>query len=220
MLRLKTHEATRKGTMRKILLFIFIFFNTNFLYSEVKSVINSLEKIPYKKSIKESILEGEIFSESTVKDFEQNKKKMQSLNFSIAGLHKKSCSYALVKLSQYENYNKFISFVKESYYNNKTGEISFLLSHLLLPYDMQLIFKLPRIKAPGTYPFSFELGFLKGLVGNIHVINHQNRCLFYSEAKWSGPDTGLNATLFEMFSQGLSKISMETLFRISQTMAH
>lgn len=218
--RLKTQRATRKGTMRHIfILLLFIFFQ-NLAFSLEKLPEINFEKIPYKKSVKDSILAGDVFSESKVNDFEKENKKFQNLNFSIAGLHKKSCSYALKTLSQYEKFNKYVSFVEESYYDEPKQEISFRLSHLLLPYDMMLIFKLPRITTPGTYPFSFELGFLKGLQGKIHVINHHNRCLFYSEAHWTGPDTGLNSLIFEVFSQALTKLSMETLFRISSTLSH
>lgn len=219
-IRLKTQRATRKGTMRHIFIFLLFIFFQNLAFSLEKTTEINFEKIPYKKSIKDSILAGDVFSESKVNDFEKDGKKFQSLNFSIAGLHKKSCSYALKTLSQYEKFNKFVSFVEESEYDEKKQEIYFRLSHLLLPYDMLLIFNLPRINSPGSYPFKFEIGFLKGLQGTIHVINHHNRCLFYSEAKWSGPDTGLNALIFEVFSQALTKLSMETLFRISSTLSH
>lgn len=220
IIRLKTLGSTRKGTMRHIFIFLLFIFFHNLAFSLEKTPEINFEKIPYKKSVKDSILTGDVFSESNVKDFEKDGKKFQNLNFSIAGLHKKSCNYALKTLSQYEKFNKFVSFVTESEYDENKQEISFRLSHLLLPYDMMLIFNLPRITTPGTYPFRFDIGFLQGLQGNIHVINHHNRCLFYSEAKWSGPDTGLNSLIFEVFSQALTKLSMETLFRISSTLSH
>ncbi len=178
--------------------------------------------MPYKKNIKENILEGEIFSESRVKNINQTAKaiKKQSLDFSIAGLHPKSCPYALKTLSLYEEYSHFLGFVKESEYDTQKKEINFLLSHMLLPYDMRLIFILPRITTTGNYPFKFEIGMLKNLHGNIHVINHNGRCLFYTTAQWIGPDTGFNATVFELFTQVLSKLSMEVLFRISKTLTH
>lgn len=220
MLRLKTQRATRKGTMQKKIIFLLIFFVQNLAFSLENRPIINFEKIPYKKSVKESILTGEVFSESRVKSFDEKSQSFQSLNFSIAGLHKKDCHYALKTLSSYESYSKYISFVTESTYDELKQEISFRLSHLLLPYDMMLIFKLPRITDVGTYPFQFDIGFLKGLHGNIHVINYNNRCLFYSTAEWKGKDTGLNNLIFEVFSQALSKLSMETLFRISSTLSH
>ena len=180
--------------------------------------------LPYKKQLKDKILDGLIFAESKVTSTEalsSGKKTVnQELHFTIAGLHPKSCSYVLKKLSLYEDYNQFLDFVKTSEYDLFTGEIDFLISHTLLPYDMRLVFKLPRITQPGVYPFSFERGLLLNLKGNIHVINHKNRCLFYTKADWSGPHTGFPNLIFEFFSQALAKISMEKLFRISNTLSH
>jgi len=200
------------------IIFLLLIFLSNPLFSEELS----FETLPLKKNIKENILEGEVFSESSVKTLDPIDKgiKGQSLSFSIAGLHPKSCSYALKTLSNYEEYSHFLSFVKESHYNENKKEIQFLLSHMLLPYDMLLIFNLPRITNTGNYPFSFEIGILKNLHGNIHVMEHKGRCLFYSTANWSGAHTGVNSTVFEIFSQALTKLSMEILFRISSSLKH
>ncbi len=200
--------------MRYKLIFLALFFLSKTLCSQEQN----LQILPYKKKIKEKILDGQIFSESRVQSFNLNKE--QSLNFSIAGLHPKACPYALRTLSLYEDYSRFLSFVKESRYNETTKEIDFLLSHFLLPYNMRLIFNLPRITAPGVYPFSFNIGLLKDLHGNINVINSGNRCLFYSTAQWYGPHTGINNTIFEIFSEALSRLSMEILFRISSSLKH
>lgn len=184
----------------------------------------NLNVLPYKKKLKEKILDGEIFSESKVKSSTLIEmglvKQIQELHFTIAGLHEKSCDYALKKLSLYENYSQFIDFVKESKYDEKNQEINFLLDHALLPYSMRLIFKLPRIEKPGAYPFTFELGILKNLHGTIYAIDHKNRCLFFTKADWEGPHTGFPDLLFELFSQTLSKLTMERLFRISNTLSH
>lgn len=199
--------------MRYKIIFLAIIFSTKTLCSEGLS----LEKLPFKKNIKEKILDGQIFSESRVRNLNLNQ---QSLHFSIAGLHPKSCTYALKTLSLYEEYSHFLSFVKESRYDEQKKEINFLLSHILLPYDMRLIFTLPRVTSTGSYPFSFEIGILKNLHGTINVIDHKNRCLFYSTAEWVGPHTGFNPMIFELFSQALSKLSMEILFRISSSLSH
>ncbi len=200
--------------MRYKIIFLSLIFCTKTLCSEVIS----LEKLPYKKNIKENILAGQIFSESRVQNL--NLGTEQSLHFSIAGLHPKSCAYALKTLSLYEDYSHFLNFVKESHYDEQKKEINFLLSHMLLPYNMRLIFTLPRITSTGSYPFSFEIGILKNLHGTINVIDHKNRCLFYSTADWVGPHTGFNPVIFELFSQALSKLSMEILFRMSSSLSH
>lgn len=200
--------------MRYKIIFLALFFLSNTLCSqEIK-----FDNLPYKKNIKENILEGQIFSESKVKSF--NNGKEQSLHFSIAGLHPKNCSYALKTLSLYEEYSHFLSFVKESHYNEAKKEINFTLSHFLLPYDMRLIFNLPRITRPGAYPYTFDIGLLKNLHGTIYVTEEGSRCLFYSNAEWTGPHTGINNIIFELFSQALSKLSMEILFRISSSLSH
>lgn len=184
----------------------------------------TLESLPLKKNLKEKILEGAVFSESKVSSSSANNQKYQELQFQIAGLHSKSCAYALKKLSLYESYHLFLNFVKESHYNEEKKEINFLLSHALLPYDMRLIFNLPRIVAPGSYPFSFDIGILKDLRGTIYVTEQKKlgsgRCFFYTEASWKGPHTGFPDIIFELFSQTLSKFSMERLFRLSSTLSH
>ncbi len=195
----------------KIIFFALIFFTKTLCSQEL-----NFENSPFKKNIKENILNGQIFSESRVKNLGID----QNLSFSIAGLHPKSCKYALKTLSNYEEFSRFLSFVKESRYDEKKKEINFLISHMLMPYDMRLIFTLPRITAPGNYPFIFEIGILKNLRGNIIVSNFKDRCFFYTTANWRGPTTGFNPTMFELFSQALSKLSMEILFRISSSLSH
>jgi hypothetical protein len=204
----------RKGTMHYKIIFLILTFFSNSLWAEELK----FENLPYKKNIKENILEGKVFSESTVKSLKLNKE--QSLKFSIAGLQPKSCIYALKTLSLYEEYSHYLSFVKESYYDDPKKEITFLLSHFLLPYDMGLIFNLPRITTPGVYPFKFDIGILKDLRGKIYVSEYKDRCLFYTNAEWVGPHTGFPNMVFELFSQALSKLSMEMLFRISKSLKH
>lgn len=222
--RLKTQPGLRKGTMHQKKFFCALLFMTFIVSFSLWGDTLDHNVLPYKKNLKEKILDGTIFSESKVKSTtiqEKGKKsERQELHFSIAGLHPKSCAYALKKLSLYENYSEFLDFVKQSEYDNFTGEIDFLISHALLPYDMRLVFKLPKITAPGVYPFSFERGILLNLKGTIHVIEYKNRCLFYTKADWEGPHSGFPNLVFEFFSQALAKISMERLFRISSTLSH
>lgn len=219
-----TDQPLRKGTMHYFVSFFFLLNLSFAVFSNENKVENissekSFQQIPLKESVKKSVLSGEIFSESKVKSYENNKGQTeQNLEFQILGFHPKSCSFAMKKLSRYEDYKKFIDFIKDSTYDEKEQELNFLLSHSLLPYNMRLIFKLPRINGPGTYPYSFEIGVLKGLKGNIRVISYKNRCIFHTDAKWKGPYTGFPNLIFEFFSQVLSKTSMEILFRASSHM--
>lgn len=174
---------------------------------------------PLKKVQLEKIEKGEViaFSEVTTHLPKGEKNKKQSLNFFIAGLHKKSCRYAMRKLSMYEKLKNYLGFVTESLYDPKTKIISLTLDHALLPISMGMTFKIPRIKKEGTYPYSFHRGFLKGLRGNIHLFKHKNRCLFYTDANWYGPHSGYSDFIFELFSSTLARIAMNNLLRISTT---
>ncbi len=206
----------RKGSMRYFLCFLLVFLIS---FTSLAEVI-SFDKLPFNKTVKENILNGEIFSKSQVETFTENGNEMQSLKFVIAGIHPKSCEYALKKLSLYEEYSNFLDFVKISKYDEKTQELDFFIQHSLLPYTMELTFSLPRVKKIGDYPFRFKIGILKDLSGMIYVRNFENRCFFYTTASWKGPYTKIPGFIFEIFSQTLSKISMELLFRISSSLAN
>ncbi|MEK6626964.1 MAG: hypothetical protein AABY86_18510 [Bdellovibrionota bacterium] len=206
--------------LRFFSLFISLFFLLSLQYSQAES---SLQRLPFPDKIKEKIKNHTIHVESKVETFEGDgltiKGEGQRLKFQIAGLHKKSCARALAILSQYENYKNHIDFVKDSRYNETIPEIYLLLSSALLPFDMSLSFKIPRITAPGDYVFSFEKGFLKDLSGTIHVYaveeDKKDFCLFYTEASWVGPYSKIPSPIFELFSTTLSRLSMEKLFKIS-----
>ena len=142
----------------------------------------------------------------------------QSLDYKIYGLHPKKCSFALKKISRYESYSQFIDFVKKSDYVEADQMIFFEFSSILLPFDMLLSFKLPRITAPGDYTFSFDKGFLRGLIGTVSVQDKGNKCLFIGTAKWFGPDTQIPDSVFELFSKNLGKAAMERIFRISTSL--
>jgi hypothetical protein len=200
--------------MRCKIIFLALFFASKTLCSQEQK----LKILPYKKNIKENILAGDIYAESKVNSF--NLDKSQSLQFSAAGLHPKSCAYALKTLSLYEEYSHYLSFIEASSYNEAKKEINFIISYVLLPYDLSLTFTLPRITAPGNYPFTFENGILKNLHGNIQVLETGGRCLIYSTADWTGVHSGINNTILQIFSEVISKMTMEKLFRISTTLKH
>ena len=53
----------------------------------------------------------------------KNKSKTQNLSFFVVGLHPRSCSKALLKIGNYEEYKNYLSFVTQSEYNDKTQTI-------------------------------------------------------------------------------------------------
>ncbi len=178
--------------------------------------IVTLESFHYSSDLLKKMKNGTIITETSIRDLE--KEKFQSLDFSISGLHPKKCNYALKKLSQYERFDKFLTFVSRSDYSEKTQRISLHLESLLLPFNMLLDFKIERITKEGVYFFTFDRGFLKNLQGEIHISSFDSRCFFFSKAYWKGPDTSIPAPIFEFFTNALSKLAMENLFRISSTL--
>ncbi len=158
---------------------------------------------------------GHILAYSEVETQEGIGPQSQSLDYKIYGLHSKKCDFALKKISRYEKYSEFIDFVKSSKYDESSQTVFFDFSSMLLPYDMLLSFKLPRIESPGLYTFTFEKGFLRGLVGTIEVKEQARGCFFHGTAKWIGPDSGIPDSVFAFFSKNLGKAAMERIFRFS-----
>ena len=171
--------------------------------------------LPVDAKIKKQIAR-EVFAKSEVKTLKKNN--LQSLDLFIGGLHKSSCSRALVKISQYERYKEFIGFFKKSSYDRKSKKVRFDMDHTLLPFKMTLNFEIERINKPGLYFFTFKKGFLPGLKGQIHVSKKQNSCLFVIKAYWKGPDTGIPDSVLSFFSQALGQSAMERMFQISRTL--
>lgn len=180
---------------------------------------HTMDSIPYEARLKDKIKGGDTLVESIL----ENIGKEQLLNFKIAALHPKACSLALRKLSRYETFHKNLNFLADSRYDDEKKQVYFLIRSQLLPADMILKFKIPRITKPGRYVFKFEDGFLPGLIGTINVSTYtpdtkkpeQNKCLFFTEATWKGPPTGFPPSVFNFFSEALSRLMMENLIRIS-----
>lgn len=204
-----------KGTLRY---FILIFFSLSPLLSSEMKDVKTFQALNLDASLKKKILEGELVAVSEVSDYQKDLLKYQRLNFYVTGLHQKNCSFALVKLSQYENYKNYLNFISISKFDEVKERIHLLLESSILPTRMILNFKIPRINKEGVYPYEFDQGFLKGLKGTISVSTHKDRCFFYTDAYFDGPHTGYPNFVFEFFSQTLSKMAIQSLFRISQTL--
>jgi hypothetical protein len=139
--------------------------------------------------------------------------KFQSLDFYISKLHPNSCSNALIKLSTFEKYKDYLGFIDKSTYLEKTKEVYFYIKSALLPYNMSLKFKLPRVEKAGLYPFTFDTGIFSGLSGHILALEFGEKCLIYTQAKWHGKHTRIPSFAIEIFSETLSRLSMNKVFR-------
>jgi hypothetical protein len=180
--------------------------------SQADQLKNQLEAWGHGQSaILKKIKQGEIVVESEVKSLDNDQ--IQSLSFYILGIHPRSCVRALSKISRYEIYHQWLPFLKASEYREKQGRVHFVLDSKLLPTAMVLNFKIPRITRPGTFPFSFDQGFLKGLKGEIEVVKMGRLCVFHTTAKWRGKHSGIPSLAFELFTETLSSKAMSLIFR-------
>jgi hypothetical protein len=159
----------------------------------------------------EDVLAGEVVSWANV-DSQGNQ---QSMRTRVVGVHPRSCTNGLRRISLYENYPKHIDYIKQASYDEGAKRVRFVLDHALLPFPMELVFHIPRIRAPGSYPFTFPGGIFKGLTGSIRVESLGARCLYYMETDWAGATTKIPDTAVQVFAQTLSRVGLEKLIRMS-----
>ncbi|MFZ4714386.1 MAG: hypothetical protein ACOYL6_11760 [Bacteriovoracaceae bacterium] len=198
-----------------------LFFTLNLAYAEENFKISQLKTFfvaekAQSATVLKRVDDGEVYTKSIVEDQGSGEKREQSLNFMITGLHPKSCHFALRKLSLFEQYKNLVDFIRDSQYDEKMGRVYFLLESKILPVKMSLSFNIPRINKAGVYDFSFDQGIFLHLKGKIHAYEYKNKCLIFSEAHWQGRHTGYPNIMVELFSETLSKISMETMFRVTK----
>lgn len=160
----------------------------------------------------EDLLKGDVISEGKVTS---PNNKEQQMDLFVSGVHPRNCTRAMRKLSQYENYSQYIDFIKKSSYDEKTQKLLFLIDHTLLPFPMEVSFKIQRITKEGQYQFIFEDGFLKGLIGKVIVKELGKFCLLGLKADWRGPETSIPNAIFATFTQTVGKLGLERLIRIS-----
>lgn len=160
---------------------------------------------------KTALIEGEVLSDATVNSDDINQ------HFFLHGMamHKKGCRKVLRKLSVFENYKEWISFIERSDYVEKNNLLTLKADHLLLPYPMIVFIIVDRPTKPGIYPFLFPIGLFKNLSGFFEVKEINGRCIVYTESKWSGPKTKIPNLAIEVFSEALSIKGAEILMRKS-----
>lgn len=159
------------------------------------------------------LLNGVVISTSKV---DSPSPKQQQMMLFVSGIHPRNCQRAMRKLSLYENYSSYMDFVNKSEYDEKKEQINFVIDHLLLPFPMNLSFKLPRITKEGRYLFTFEHGFLKDLKGVISVKDVGKFCLLSMKTDWKGPETPIPNMAFAAFIQTVGKLGLEHLIRVSR----
>ena len=120
-----------------VISFLIIFYNKSYGFLELSQLSANENKQLHK---------NKIIADSNVETISKNKSEFQALLYG-ASYHQNSCKDVFKILGEYENYQNIIGFIKLSTYDPKSKKVFFTLSHFLLPFDMYLTFKIPRIKA-------------------------------------------------------------------------
>lgn len=139
----------------------------------------------------------------------------QMIKFFVLGLHKNSCPRVLPLMNRYEEYQKHIKIISESYYNPRNKLLVLVFDFPILPFQVMLQMQLERISASGNYPYILKGGIFPDLKGSIDVSNYKNRCLFNVSAYWQGAKSNIPNFILEIFLETVAKMALEKLFRIS-----
>ena len=155
------------------------------------------------------LYQGEILADAIV----NSKANQQDFTMHVAALHPKSCRKVLRKLSMLEKFEDWIGFIKSSHYDDKNRLWTIRADHTLLPYPMIVNIIVDRPSKPGHYPFVFPTGMFTGLKGHFIIKKHKAKCAFYATSYWQGKHTKLPNFIIELFSETLTKIGGEIVFR-------
>ena len=186
-----------------------LFASTGFHIEELDIQLNRTSFRKFKK--------GVVSSYSKVESYDLDKKVVkQKLDMYVYGLHRRSCTMVLPKISLYEKFKDYVDMIEVSEYNEESGRINLVMNHKLLPFQMRLNFKLEKIDRPGLYKFEFDKGFLKGLQGEILAKKHEGKCLLAARAKYDGKKSHISDSVMEIFTETLSRITLERLIVVSR----
>lgn len=201
--------------MRIFLILSIVYLSINFVWAnDLSRELNDFisKRWELSSETKKDVLEGKILVEVDV----TSKDKKQKFALQALGIHPKSCTRVLRKLSRFEEFSDWISFIKKSTYHEKQRLITIHADHLLLPFPMLVHIIIDRPTKPGVYPFIFPTGIFTGLTGKVVIEQRAGQCFFYSDSNWQGKDTGINDMVIDVFATTLSKIGAEMLMRKTQ----
>lgn len=194
----------------KLLIFFFIFIYSNALVAKDEKLQAFYKDYwPLTDKSIEYLYDGKILADAEV----NSDKKTQTFKLNVAALYPKACFKILRKLKMFENYKEWISFITESTYSEPNELLTVKAEHTLLPYPMIVHIIVKRPTKPGEYPFIFPTGMFTGLTGKFIIKQHNKSCAFYAQSYWKGKDTKLPDFAIELFSETLTKLGGEILFR-------
>ena len=176
---------------------------------------------PYSDAILSSLREGKMLVKSKVSSHQEKGPnntvlKKQIFDFEMLAYHPRACRLALRKISMYESYKDFISFVAVSDYDVKSQKWSVTVDHTLFYGKMYLALTFPRVKEAGIYPFVFlENSSMPGMTGRFILNDYKGGCLVDLKSHYDGPTTTFPDTIFQIITSTLGRLGMEKLIRIS-----
>jgi hypothetical protein len=199
-----------RNKMMKSLLLIFIFGTVKLVWADQTNFLSFFNQHwKVNERMLSQMLKNEILVDAKV----QSQGEQQSFTMHVAAIHKTSCVKALRKLSQFEMFSEWISFITHSTYDEKNRLWTVRADHALLPYPMLVHIIVDRPTKTGRYNFVFPTGIFTGLAGHFIIEEIHDQCSFYATSFWQGPHTKLPNFVIEIFSQTLTKIGGELIFR-------
>ncbi|MAZ47926.1 MAG: hypothetical protein CME65_05145 [Halobacteriovoraceae bacterium] len=199
--------------MRLIGFLLVLSFYSASLYAipkDLKQYLKSRWKLSYTEE--KYLDQGKILTDANVTD----QQGLQSFDMQATAWHQKKCRKVIRKLSQFELYPEWISFIKKLRYNDQTKLMTMHADHPLLPFPMIVNIVVERPKKPGHYKFRFPTGIFKGLTGYFDIAQYNNRCHLYVESHWTGKKSKIPNLVIELFSETLARIGGEILMRQSR----
>ncbi len=190
-----------------IIFFTVIFPMISLADYDLEKYLNAKWKLS--KTQKKYLEQGQILADATVETIEDK----QTFELKVFAYHRKQCRKVLRKISLFESYKDWISFIHYSTYQEKPNLLTFKANHPLLPYPMIIYIITERPSKKGRYPFTFPSGLFGGLKGYFEITEFNNRCLFFARSNWFGQKTKLPDLVIEIFSETLSQLGGEMLLR-------
>ncbi len=164
----------------------------------------------YSRTNLKYLKEGRLISNSEVLEAPKGKHRAWA---KALGLHDLKCESVLPKISRYEDYKKYMSFVNQSTYVNKIFTLAFKVA--LLPVEFSAQLKIDRIPGQGNFPFVFIGELFKGSAGEIKVQEIEGRCLVYIHLNLNVRDLGYPDFIMENFYTTVAKMGLRKLFQVS-----
>jgi|GEM_PF-4443222 len=203
----------------RFIIFVFIFLSTHSiaaLKSDLRTILK--ERDFYTRTNLEYLLEGHTVANSDVETYkgelngEKDSKKQKMLT-KVAAFHSLDCNPVLKKLSQYERYDSYFDFIKNSKYQNGHATMNLNISLISVNFDIDM--KIDRVNKVGKYDFILNAGDMKNVIGFLEVKELRGRCFVYTSMTYDGVHSGYWDSFMETFFTKVAYLGVDKIFKIS-----